>query len=221
MLGHAKQRVRMKIRNFAVLILTLALLLPLRAAEVSHGISWTNKPTGNVTLQQLVSGISETNILLQRFTTTQRIAKQREQLITSMLTILSTSDSVALKENAVVILGEYRAVEAVPFIVNNLQMDEGWHGQIRGQFLPDDWQRPMSIALLKVGAPAVPALLDKIAETNDDAVRAKCVSICSAIEGRDVAEFRLQKLLKSEVDATKKQRIQAALDVLKDLPEAK
>ena len=69
--------------------------------------------------------------------------------------------------------------------------------------------------------PAVPALLDKITQTDDTNIIRKCVSICQAIEGSEVTQFRLRGLLDKETDPKIKARIQSALDALKKLNPAK
>lgn len=62
--------------------------------------------------------------------------------------------------------------------------------------------------------PAIPALLDRIAQTDDPDLVGRYVVICERIEGPEVTQFRLHGLLEKEKDLQNKKRIEAALEIL-------
>ena len=165
-----------------------------------------------------------------RFLATWNLGNQRNEVVGKLMAILDGSYSDNIKMDAVAVLGEYKAPEAVPFLVQHLEWDDVPHefvsksiylySRISDEYL-DALDIPMSAALVKIGMSAIPALLDKITQTDDANITKKCVSICQSIEGQDVTQFRLQGLLDKETDQTKKVRIQSALNALKNLDAGK
>jgi hypothetical protein len=156
-----------------------------------------------------------------RFVAADTLIGQRSTVINDMMALLnSTNDNVAKFEIASV-LGEYRATEAVPFLVNHLELDDVPRmlpGMMyRSVSLADAMDNPLSGALIKIGMPAVSPLMERIAKTDDTNVIGKCVRICYRIEGREVAQFRLEGLLAKESESKSRVRLQAALDALKAL----
>ena len=142
-----------------------------------------------------------------------------------LMAILDSNNSDKAKVDAAIVLGEYRATEAVPVLLRHLELDEVsrggfFNGRIREEEL-EEKSAPVTIALEKIGMPAIPALLNKITQTDDAKIAEKCVSICQTIEGQEVTQFRLQGLLQKETDQKKKGRIQSALEALKNLKAEK
>ncbi len=72
----------------------------------------------------------------------------------------------------------------------------------------------MTEGLFNIGTPAIPALLDRITQTDDQDLVGRYVTICKRIEGREVTHFRLQGLLEKEKDPQNRKRIESALDIL-------
>ena len=79
----------------------------------------------------------------------------------------------------------------------------------------------MLLSLNYIGIFAIPALLDKLSQSDNPSVSHDCVFTCIAIEGTAVTQFRLEGLLQKETDSKKKERIQSALEMLKEfkIPE--
>lgn len=145
---------------------------------------------------------------------------QRRQLIGKLMAILSSTNSDEAKVYAVVVLGEYQASEAVPMLVRHFEWDEKDTyngGSDYRKRVARDLVRPVTHALFNIGHPAVPALLNRIQETMDSNAMERCVRICRAIEGPEVTQFRLQGLIENATDYTKRERLQFALDILKNL----
>jgi hypothetical protein len=157
------------------------------------------------------------------------LVDQRAELVRSLMAIIDGNYSDYAKVNAIIVLADYRAPEVVPFLVQHLEWDDihslghpiiSTNGHLPMELMKVT-QEPIKKALEKIGMPAIPALLDKIMQTDDANITKKCVSICQSIEGQDVTQFRLQGLLDKETDQTKKGRMQSALDALKNLNAGK
>jgi hypothetical protein len=151
---------------------------------------------------------------------------QRSLLIQKLIDVLKSTNSADVKAEAVIVLGEYRATEAVPILVKNIEWDDLMriNSPPSGHMVREDMEEltgPVSGALLKIGSPAVQVLVDRIAETDDTNVAAKCVRICYSIEGLEIVQFRLQSLLAKQTDQKRKGRIQSALEVLHNLSSVK
>jgi hypothetical protein len=70
---------------------------------------------------------------------------------------------------------------------------------------------------MQIGSHAIPVLLDRIAETDETNIIAKCVRVCYRIEGRELTQVRLQELREIATDPKKKDRIQTAIGILTGL----
>ena len=146
------------------------------------------------------------------------------------MAILDSTNSNEMKADAIVVLGKYRVSEAVSSLINQLEWEANIPPHTFIMFAPitkendeafEINQHPVTSALCNIGITTIPALLDKITQTDNPKILGKCVSICQAIEGQEVTQFRLQRLSDKETDPRKKERIQSALDVLKTLNSEK
>jgi HEAT repeat protein len=73
-------------------------------------------------------------------------------------------------------------------------------------------------ALIKIGTPAIPAVIKNLAESNDAEVRKLSLEVLCRIEGdNDIVQLRLQKALAAEKDLQRQARLQAALKALAEL----
>ena len=75
------------------------------------------------------------------------------------------------------------------------------------------WDRfPATQALVKIGNPAIPAVIRNLAESDDATFRRLSLSALYHIEGdKDIVQLRLQKALAAEKVSTKQVRLQSAL----------
>jgi hypothetical protein len=142
-------------------------------------------------------------------------------MVAKLLPILESTNSTEVKLDAVIVLGQYRAKEAVPFLVQHLEWDEQYPAPMSGSLRSGTSEQFLARgdmvgdALWSIGSTAVPALMDRIVETDATNITAKCVLLCYRIEGRDLTQRKLQELAELATDDKKKKRIQSALDVLK------
>jgi len=152
--------------------------------------------------------------------------EERSRLVKGLMAILNSTNSDEVKAYAVVVLGEFRAAEAAPLLVRHFEWDEIIANSAdsaipRREAETLRWSYPVSYALLQIGLPAIPALLNRIQETEGTNTTDKCVRLCRAIEGPAATQSRLQALLEKETDLKRKGRIQSALDVLTKLKPAR
>jgi HEAT repeat protein len=211
--------------TLSIFIVTL-LLLGLSLNEIySQGTSAEQQPKWGQSPDKALDSLVSTTNRDDRFWATWSLHRNREDMVGKLIKILNGSYSDNVKMDAVVVLGDYRASEAIPFLVQYLEWDDFPHEKVSKAVIfariPDKvidaLNTPVSAALGKIGMPAIPALLDKIIQTDDIKITEKCVSICQTIEGKEVTQFRLQGLLDKETDQKKKERIQSAMEALKNL----
>ena len=132
--------------------------------------------------------------------------------------ILNSTNPDEVKVYAVVVLGQYKASEAVPLLMQHFEWDTaGQRGGLSGgpnRIEHEALTSPVTEALASIGLPAIPFLVNKIAVTDDTWVRDKCTRVCLRIEGSASAKMRFRGLLEKETDQNRKARIQSALDAL-------
>jgi hypothetical protein len=116
---------------------------------------------------------------------------------------------------AIRVLGEFRAVEAVPALVKWATPPEGGY-QVWGlQISPES--TPAVQALVKIGKPAEPALLDALRLKPEKPIWEISLGILKKIEGPKCAAIILEEAIAKEAaDAPAKEHLQAALKKLKE-----
>ena len=203
----------------------------------------TNRPTANdvVTQAKLLEDILSTNAQV-RLDAAFQIESQREQVMDNLLAILHSPIPDDRKMDAAIILGLNQSYGAIPYLVNHLEWQDNlmadhaawtaYMGNVdrpprtnyvvpRGERTVQDMVRvrPVSGPLSYMGAKAIPALLDKISQSDNELIIGECDNICVQIEGdgivaAEVTQLRLQDRLQKETDPKKKERLQAALDIV-------
>ena len=156
----------------------------------------------------------------ERIAAKERIDDLRKQIIDQMIQVLNdpvdqreewlthtTSRNIALS-----ILGDMRAAEAVPHIVKWLRPQGG---QLGIEDHPDRFS-PAAKALVKIGKPAVPALIALIETEGDEyPLKESLSTLLSEIDGKECAELVLRQALTKQSNAQSKQRIESALRKLR------
>jgi hypothetical protein len=120
---------------------------------------------------------------------------------------------------AILILGEMRAPEAAEVLASYIAFP---------QQLPPAGRRPVVIsagstthwpaaeALIKIGMPCVPALLDKLAQTDNTDEGEACLAVLHALRERDSVWELLEKAIARETDAGRRFRLEAGLALLSE-----
>jgi len=144
---------------------------------------------------------------------------ERTRMATRLLDIINGTNSDAAKVDAVIVVGQNRLIEAVPSLVKHLELDDvyprlGGGDSFTPRALSLESGPRVSDALMRIGEPAIPSLLDRIAESDDTNAIARCVQVCYRIEGRDMTQLRLQLLKSLATDQQMRGRIGSAITFL-------
>lgn len=103
------------------------------------------------------------------------------------------------KHLAMILLGDLRAAEAVPILLENLEYRvPRFTGYTSGRFaaVRGSAMHPATEALVKIGMPAVEPLVEKLAGLSEDGVARRLgVLVLDEILGRRLARARLQKAI--------------------------
>ena len=210
----------MKNLQTAILLAALILVLPLPKIY-SQGTAAEQLPVLEESQEKCLESLISTN-RASRLQAAEELDKQRNDLVLKLIQILDSTNSNNVKSDAVVVIGEYRDEWAVSKLIDHLGMtnDFSWGPHLSGAGVSleeIEESSPVAWAIIKIGLPAIPRLLDKITQTDDLKTIKTCASLCKNIEGLEITQFRLYGLLDKETDQKKKERIQSALDALKDM----
>ena len=116
------------------------------------------------------------------------------------------------RNTAMDLLGKYRSAEAVPVLTR-------WLVPRKGQgfvILEESILVPAGRALSRIGLPALPHLLDAIAEEGASPRGDQCLKVLVSIVGGDAAAWRLQRQRAGTDDKDTIARLDAALTLLSD-----
>lgn len=118
---------------------------------------------------------------------------------------------LGLKRSAIEVLGEYRAVEAVPVLFEHLQ-----YKAVVGYGSPDDAASlsknyPAVGSLIKIGSPSAEKALNRIAVSDDELDRKLCSWMLREIHGEKIGADILRGRAESTQDQIKRKRYSAAV----------
>ena len=120
-----------------------------------------------------------------------------------------------VKFYAAYLLGAYRYPQAVSGLANNITLEDKIRPQMQKQ---REWYwdlYPAMEALIRIGNPAIPAMIRNLEESNDANVRELSLKVIYFIDkDKDIARLRLQKAAEAQKDLQKKARLQSALKAL-------
>ncbi len=132
----------------------------------------------------------------------------------TLLSRLGSADQ-DVKFYAAYLLGAYRFPQAVSGLANNITMEDKIRSQIQKQ---REWYwdlYPTMEALIRIGNPAIPAMVRNLEESNDAKVRELSLRVIYSIDkDKDMARLRLQKAAEAQKDLQRKARLQSALKAL-------
>jgi hypothetical protein len=147
--------------------------------------------------------------------TAREFTDERKRLNTELLEIFKDPKTSNYNQcSCAYYLGEMRASEAVDALAASITLElDTTHILIGG--IPLAAYDPAMNALVKIGSPAIPALIRNLAESDDAKVRGLSLQVIYRIEGdKDIVQLRLQKAFAAEKDSQKQTRIQLALKAL-------
>lgn len=118
---------------------------------------------------------------------------------------LTTSRNIAI-----FLLGKLRAKEAVPDLIEWLTPREGQNLTIDALMV----FAPAGYALVEIGLPSVPPLMEKLKSEGTSILGKECVKVITRIKGLEETELLLQRTLGEETDPVKETNLRAALELI-------
>jgi len=151
----------------------------------------------------------------ERLAVVNRLLSERSMLITSLMQVIERPEEAQLRwvdeaspgNLAIGILGEMRAVEAIPLLVRHIAPGPD-------DFVSLDELAPSlaAMALMKIGKPAVPELVKSIGTNSDRQHRLSSIETIARIEGMEFTRVIIERALNSESQAQIKSRLQEVLE---------
>ena len=148
------------------------------------------------------------------------IVTDRKARIESLIAVLDSGDKDARGTErtslnaAIIALGEHRAVEAIPSLLRYIVFYTGDGAFSVNRIVGRDKMYAAVKALAEIGNPAIPSVMKKLSESEDDIVLVNCAWVINEIVGRRFLMPYLQYALENEQDDNKKRRIKYLLDML-------
>jgi len=140
------------------------------------------------------------------------ILGEREDIVRKLIELVDPANAEKYSDEtrsaAAFLLGEFRAREAVPVLSKALRKPLG--PSVSWDISP--YNRPILAALLKIGRPAVPAMIENVETSDDSMLRTRSLDVLWRVLGgkRRTLEL-LAKLQARAKDEKKIERIKAAI----------
>ena len=125
---------------------------------------------------------------------------------------LSDGSRKGTVKTAIRLLGELRAEQYVPLLIDNLTFEVFYKDSKRPQAIEDLF--PSVGALIKIGIPSIEPILKKVKSTNDTAVLRAATAVFHGVLGDDLAERRLTIELRNEGEDANRRRLSEMLQLL-------
>lgn len=115
------------------------------------------------------------------------------------------ADQQHAADAAIRLLGELRAKEAVPILIDNLAFT--YRLPVGASALPPFPSMPSVAALIEIGLPCLDPLIRRVAETDDIIVRERAAIVLDQVIGTDMAVLYVRDRCDREKDDARRQRI--------------
>jgi HEAT repeat protein len=141
------------------------------------------------------------------------LSKEHSDTQAILIQQLRSSPSKERKIAAAYLLGRYRMQDAVPYLAKEIALE--------AKIVPTDkvglWDAyPAVEALVKIGNPAIPAMIANIEATDDKTVRELSARVIRHVETPRVARFVIELAIEKQQDPGKKKNLHDALQYLGD-----
>ncbi len=150
--------------------------------------------------------------LEQRLQLLDGLCKDRAAVQRALLDQLATSKVEQDKFAVVYLLGMYRMEGAVPQLATLILLKDNQQEIRDRESLWDVY--PVVEALIRIGNPAVPKMVENIENSGDANVRELSARVISYVDGPQVGGYLLQLAMQKQADAEKKARLQSAVDYM-------
>jgi hypothetical protein len=204
-------RVTCRALQIAALLATLYLPMTFLARANDQALS-------QIDLDRTIRSLSADNIhVIDKLATDFR--KERRDFIGKLTTMLKSEKSSNLSQCAsAYYLGETRDSESVATLVDRISLHLDMSKiNIIGlpPILAEMGEYPAMNALIKIGLPSIPALIQNLEISSDTKVRDLSLKTLLLIDkDKDIVQMRLQKALRSEKNAPRQAQLKIALEAL-------
>jgi len=200
-----------RVIGMSVILLLMAIFLVLECTSCGKGQSRVDN-----LIQSIASGNEK-----ERTAAYDELRHSRAKMIQDLIAIVNQpvvqgeqyANTTTPRNLAIYLLGNMRAPEAVPHLVNWLaphpQQDTTWFTDVA----------PAVVALAQIGKPAVPHLLKLISITPKGEARDRAIWLIKNIEGEECGKIILKKAIEQEKDPEKKANLEKVLSSLKKINE--
>lgn len=210
----------MKITMLMKLIKTSSFLFPV---ALSILISMNARCEELIARESIVASCKIDNLHFENFERTSEIVSiQQKNINDGLLGILTDANASSLSKCcAAYYLGEFRAPTSVNALAANIKLAFD-STQIPSSHLPVMRKMPALEALVNIGTPSIPAVIQNLAESDDDQVRKLSLEVLVRIDrDHDISRLRLQKALEADHDAADQARLKSAINALSTIPADK
>ena len=167
----------------------------------------------------LIENLSSADFIV-RENAYKKLTAQRQQMISNLLNILKQKGSDPRErmlpefgsslELTIRLLGEFRAVEAISELIKIID-----YAPLLKEDLPLDRRYPAVRALIEIGDPSIPIVMDELAKTSVPLRSKLCALVIKEIETKDIGEILIENAIKNETDSKRKANLQSVLQYLK------
>ena len=120
--------------------------------------------------------------------------------------------STTSRNIAIFLLGNLRAKEAVADLTKWLSPKPGQGLKMSEPYIFS----PAGYALVEIGLPSIPFLVDLIKSEENTVLREQCIKIIVSIKGLRETELLFEDVVSKETDATKRENLKVVQDMFKD-----
>jgi len=149
----------------------------------------------------------------RRFQLLEQLTAERSDIHGYLIRELSTNSNPQ-KFAAAYLIGLYRMERAVEDLSEVITIEDSTVNTEKHKLL---WSKhPAVEALIRIGNPAVPKMLELIQQNSDPKVRDFAARVILDVDGAEVGEFRLVKAIESQRDVEKKDRLKNAIQFFRN-----
>lgn len=137
------------------------------------------------------------------------LCKERLALKSALIRQLDSANTNDGKFAAAFLLGYYRMEQSVRSLSNYITLENVQRALHEKQPLWGRW--PIVEALIRIGRPAIPTMIENIETGDDQKVRENSTIVIRYVEGYDIGRYILEKAIEEQENKIKKNNLKLAL----------
>ena len=132
-------------------------------------------------------------------------------LLSSLTHHLNNSESKDVRFAAAYLLGMYRMERSVRALSKQITLE----AEITQNKRRPLWDRyPVAEALIRIGLPSIPVMLENIENSEDDLVQGLSARVIRYVQGPEIGSIIVERAIEKQADEVRKKRLQEALKYL-------